>query len=73
VRGTAAALGHSMEASFLANLGLAITCLEKGALFPPLSPREPIEQREGRPVDSLLVTSWGHYRGEGMALIERVQ
>ena len=73
VRGTAAALGHSMEVSFLANLGLAITCLEKGALFPPLSPAEPIEQRGGRPADSLLITSWGHYRGEGMALIERVQ
>jgi 3-oxoacyl-[acyl-carrier-protein] synthase II len=73
VRGTAAALGHSMEASFLANLGLAITCLEQGALFPPLSRSESIEQREGGAVDSLLITSWGHYRGEGMALIERVQ
>ena len=72
VRGTAAALGHSMEASFLANLGLAITCLERGRLFPALSPEEPIETRGDDKAESLLVTSWGHYRGEGMALIERV-
>jgi 3-oxoacyl-[acyl-carrier-protein] synthase II len=72
VRGTAAALGHSVEASFLANLGLAITCLEQGRLFPALSPDEPIETRGDDAADRLLVTGWGHFRGEGMALIERV-
>ena len=72
VRGTAAALGHSMEASFLANLGLAITCLEQGRLFPALAPDEPLEARAGEDAGGLLVTSWGHYRGEGTALIERI-
>ncbi len=72
VRGTAAAMGHTMEASFLANLGLAITCLEQGRLFPALCPDEPIEARAGEDSDRLMVTSWGHYRGEGTALIERV-
>jgi len=71
-RGTAAALGHTMEASFLANLGLAITCMEQGRLFPALSPDEPIEKRGTDGADRLMVTSWGHYRGEGTALIERV-
>jgi len=65
-------LGHSVEASFLANLGLAITCLEHGRLFPALSPDEPIETRGDDAADRLLVTGWGHFRGEGMALIERV-
>jgi 3-oxoacyl-[acyl-carrier-protein] synthase II len=72
VRGTAAAMGHTMEASFLANLGLAITCLEQGRLFPALSPNEPIETRGSDGADRLMITSWGHYRGEGLALIERV-
>jgi 3-oxoacyl-[acyl-carrier-protein] synthase II len=72
VRGTAAALGHSMEASFLANLGLAITCLEQGSLFPPLAPAEPIEVRGTSEARRLAVTGWGHHRGEGMALIERI-
>jgi 3-oxoacyl-[acyl-carrier-protein] synthase II len=72
VRGTAAALGHSMEASFLGNLGLAITCLEQGSLFRPLAPDEPIEARGGGEARRLAVTGWGHHRGEGMALIERI-
>jgi 3-oxoacyl-[acyl-carrier-protein] synthase II len=72
VRGTAAALGHSMEASFLANLGLAITCMEQGRLFPALAPDEPIEARGSGAADKLMITSWGHHRGEGLALIERV-
>src|SRR5262249_44049341 len=42
-RGTAAAIGHSMEASFLANLFLAISCLRRRSLFAPLSVREPLE------------------------------
>jgi len=73
VRGTAAALGHSMEASFLANIGLAITCLERGRLPVPLAPDEPIEARGGDGAERLYVTSWGHYRGEALALIERVE
>ena len=71
VRGTAGALGHSMEASFLANIGLAITCLEQGRLFDPLAPNEAIETRGGSSAEKILVTSWGHYRGEALALIER--
>ena len=72
MRATAAALGHSMEASFFANLALAITCLEQGRLFPALAPDEPIEARPAAAVDRLMVTGWGHHRGEGMALIERI-
>ena len=68
------ALGHSMEASFLANLGLAITCLEQGRMFPPslAGPVEPIEARRSEAMERMLVTGWGHHRGEGMALIERI-
>lgn len=72
VRGTAAALGHSMEASFFANIGLAITCLEQGRLFPALAPGEPIEARPSGAMERLAVTSWGHFQGEGTALIERI-
>jgi 3-oxoacyl-[acyl-carrier-protein] synthase II len=76
VRGTSAALGHTMEASFLTNLGLAITCLEQGSLFPPLAfagfPADTIEARRSETMERMLVTGWGHYRGEGTALIERI-
>jgi 3-oxoacyl-[acyl-carrier-protein] synthase II len=71
VRGTAAAWGHASEASFLGNLVLAITCLEQGALFPPLDPSEPIEAAgPAQGLRQVLVTGWGHHRGEGLALVE---
>jgi 3-oxoacyl-[acyl-carrier-protein] synthase II len=72
VRGTAAALGHSMECAFLQNLALAVATLERGALFPPLDPAEPIEAEFDGRVRQILVTSWGHLKGEGMALMEAV-
>jgi 3-oxoacyl-[acyl-carrier-protein] synthase II len=71
VRGTAAAIGHGLEASFLANLILAISCLERRTVFPPLSPDEPAAP--AAPVEQAIVTSWGHVRGEGMALLQRVE
>ena len=71
VRGTAGAWGHAVEASFLGNLALAITCLEQGELFPPLDPNEPLEAPwRGPALTQMLVTGWGHHRGEGLALLE---
>jgi 3-oxoacyl-[acyl-carrier-protein] synthase II len=71
VRGTAGAWGHAVEASFLGNLALAITCLEHGRLFPPLDPDEPLEAAwRDQTLKQVLVTSWGHHRGEGLALVE---
>jgi 3-oxoacyl-[acyl-carrier-protein] synthase II len=71
VRGMAAAWGHAMEASFLGNLALAITCLEQGRMFPPLDPAEAVETTgPEQGLTQILVTGWGHHRGEGLALVE---
>jgi 3-oxoacyl-[acyl-carrier-protein] synthase II len=67
VRATGTALGHSMEPSFLANLALAATSLSRGRLFAPL---EPTEQPMRDALHQLLVTSWGHWRGEALAVVE---
>lgn len=73
VRGTGRAIGHSLESSFLANAVIAIGCLERGAIFPPLSPEAPLEARvETAEVDQVLVTGWGYLQGEGMALLEAI-
>lgn len=72
VRGTAAALGHAMECAFLQNFALALATLEQGNLFPPLDPAEPIEAAFDERVRQILVTSWGHMKGEGMALVEAI-
>jgi 3-oxoacyl-[acyl-carrier-protein] synthase II len=68
VRAAATALGHSLEAAFPASLALAAMAVARGRLFHSL------EQAEA-PMDAglrqVLVTSWGLWRGEAMALVDR--
>ena len=66
VRATATALGHSMEPSFVANIALAADAVARGALFAPL---EAGEAAMAGALRQVLVTGWGHWRGEGMALV----
>jgi 3-oxoacyl-[acyl-carrier-protein] synthase II len=66
VRATATALGHSLEPSFPANLALAAIAVQRGALFAPL---EAAEQKMTAPLKQAFVTSWGHWRGESLALV----
>lgn len=66
VRATATALGHGFEPSFPASLALAAMAVERGSLFAPLEPAEGVM---AGPLRQALVTSWGHWRGESMALL----
>jgi 3-oxoacyl-[acyl-carrier-protein] synthase II len=65
-RTTATALGHSLEPSFPASLALAAMAVRHGTLFPPLEAAEPAM---ATPLNQALVTSWGHWRGEALALV----
>jgi 3-oxoacyl-[acyl-carrier-protein] synthase II len=67
VRATGSLLGHAVEPSFIANLALAADAVGQGRLFPPLDAGE--APMDG-PVRRVLVTGWGHWRGESMALVE---
>jgi 3-oxoacyl-[acyl-carrier-protein] synthase II len=67
VRATATALGHSVEPSFPANIALAALAASRGRLFAPL---EPDEQPMAGELRQVLVTSWGHWRGEALAVVE---
>ncbi|HEY0420048.1 MAG TPA: beta-ketoacyl-ACP synthase, partial [Acetobacteraceae bacterium] len=70
VRGTATALGHAMEPSFMANLALAADSVARRRLF------EPLDAGEAPGPDDLAqvaVTSWGHWRGEALALVDMAQ
>jgi 3-oxoacyl-[acyl-carrier-protein] synthase II len=69
VRATATALGHTVEPSFPANLALAALAIEQGRGFAPLDPAGPEGAAPAR-LRQVLVTAWGHWRGEGMALVE---
>jgi 3-oxoacyl-[acyl-carrier-protein] synthase II len=68
VRGITTALGHSVEASFLAGLALAATAVRRERLFAPL---ESSEAAMDAPLDQALVTSWGLWRGEALALVTK--
>ena len=68
---TAAALGHSIECSFLTNLVLATKAVQAGKLFPALTD-DAVEAAPAADVTQAVVTTWGHRRGEGMALVERI-
>jgi 3-oxoacyl-[acyl-carrier-protein] synthase II len=69
LRGTATAFGHSLEPSFAANLALAALSLSQRRLFAPL---ETSEQAMADELRQVLVTSWGHWRGEALAMVEAV-
>jgi 3-oxoacyl-[acyl-carrier-protein] synthase II len=67
VRASGTAVGHSVEPSFPANLALAAIAVSRGELFAPL---EPEEAPMSGALRSVLVTGWGQWRGEGMAVVE---
>jgi 3-oxoacyl-[acyl-carrier-protein] synthase II len=66
VRASVTALGSTLEPSFPASLALAAMSVRHGMLFPPL---EAAEQAMMAPLQQALVTSWGHWRGEALALV----
>ena len=68
VRGVATALGHSIEPAFPAALALAALALQRGELFAPLEDHT-LETPMSAPLKAALVTGWGHWRGEAMAVL----
>ena len=72
VRGLAGALGHGVEAAFPTALAVAVLAIGERALMPPLSPDDPLEALVAGPVDRLVVSGWGHHRGEALAVVEAV-
>jgi 3-oxoacyl-[acyl-carrier-protein] synthase II len=71
VRATGSYLGHGLEPQFPMNVALATVVLGHGTLFPPCD-SSGLERPASGDVSQVLVTGVGHWRGEGLALIERV-
>jgi 3-oxoacyl-[acyl-carrier-protein] synthase II len=72
VRATGTHLGHGLEPQFPANVTIAAIALGHGALFPP-SDQSGMERPTDGKLDQVVVTSVGHWRGEGLALVEAVR
>ena len=71
VRATGSILGHGFEPQFAMNIALAALALGRKKLFPAVD-SSGVEQEYEGPRERVAVTAVGHWRGEGMALIEAV-
>jgi 3-oxoacyl-[acyl-carrier-protein] synthase II len=70
VRNTGTYIGHGIEAQFAANLGIGCMVLAHGKLFPSAGSGDLGQSPSS--LSQLIVTGVGSWRGEGLALLERV-
>jgi 3-oxoacyl-[acyl-carrier-protein] synthase II len=70
VRNTGTYIGHGVDAQFATNVGIACAAIEHGKLFAPTGRGDMGESPPG--LSQAIVTGVGNWRGEGLALIERV-
>jgi 3-oxoacyl-[acyl-carrier-protein] synthase II len=69
VRATGTHIGHGLEPDFAINIAVAALAVSRGRLYPSTDPFE--TAMEGA-VTRAVVTSVGHWRGEGVGLVEAV-
>ena len=69
IRAFGSRLGHAVEAQFPLGLSIAALALNRGELF---APSDDVEDAMTSSLERVLVTGVGHWRGEGLALLERV-
>src|ERR1700688_2434901 len=72
VRATGTMFGHTMETQFPLGLALAALSISRGALFPP-NDSTGLEIEMSTPPRQIVVVGAGHWRGEGMALVEAIK
>ena len=72
MRATGSHLGHGVEAQFPMNVALAALALQQGRLFASFDPTG-FERAMDATLRQVAVTSVGHWRGEGLALLEAVR
>jgi 3-oxoacyl-[acyl-carrier-protein] synthase II len=70
VRNTGTYIGHGVDTQFMANLGIGCAAIEHGKLFAPTGSGDSGESPSG--LSQVVVTSVGNWRGEGLAVLERV-
>jgi 3-oxoacyl-[acyl-carrier-protein] synthase II len=72
VRASGTVFGHTMETQFPLGLALAALSIARGALFPPNDPTG-LEVEMSNSPTQIVVIGTGHWRGEGMALVEAIK
>jgi len=69
IRAVTTVLGNTLEAQFPANVILASLAISRGAFFDPFDNSGVEQEYAGHP-EHILISSWGHWRGESLALID---
>ncbi len=69
IRGATTLFGNTMEAQFPFNVALASLAISRGAFFDPFD-NSGIEQPFSDNPERVLISTWGHWRGESLALID---
>jgi 3-oxoacyl-[acyl-carrier-protein] synthase II len=72
VRASGTYIGHGSEPHFAMNIALATLALGHGKMFPPADSSGVEQAMQSAPMQ-VVVTGVGHWRGEGMALVEAVR
>ena len=67
IRAYTSMVGNTIEANFPFGIALAAMALKNGSFYEPF---EAAEKPVKIPPSSILVSTAGHYRGEGMAMVE---
>ncbi len=70
VRNTGTYIGHGVDAQFTANLAIGCAVLDHGKLFAPTGTGDMGASPPG--LSQVVVTGVGNWRGEGLALLDRV-
>jgi 3-oxoacyl-[acyl-carrier-protein] synthase II len=70
-RATGSHIGHGIEPQFAMNIALAATAVQRGTLFASHDATGFERTTEGT-LTQAIVTSVGHWRGEGLALVEKI-
>jgi 3-oxoacyl-[acyl-carrier-protein] synthase II len=70
-RATGTHIGHGLEPQFAMNIALAAVALQHRKLF-AAADKSGVEQPMTNSLEQVIVTGVGHWRGEGLALVEAI-
>ena len=70
IRGVSTLFGNTLEAQLPLSVILASMAISRGSFFDPFDESDAEKAFSGQP-ESVLISNWGHWRGESLALIEK--
>lgn len=70
IRGVTTLFGNTLEAQLPLSVILASLAISRGGFFTPFDETGAEKEFSGRP-DGVLISTWGHWRGESLALVEK--